>query len=932
MSERTVRVPEEIEPIFARAEQVVAEYFGSLRQTPAEGTIEVLGERYVLVRAAALSVEFFTMVRSMFGLGRRAEADEFARNLLFDVSHAVGKSDARQFQDRMGLTDPIERLSAGPVHFAHTGWATVDISPESRPSPDDDYFLLYDHPYSFEADSWLRADRKADFPVCIMSAGYSSGWCEESFDMELVASEILCRAKGDSCCRFIMAPPGRIEEHIGRYVEARPELAVHMHAVKVPDFLVRKRMEEQLSAREQQHRGIFDCSADAILIFSPDRFIVDVNPAACTMYGYDRDEMIGLSADDIIPQEYYHEFRNFERELSRRGQYSAESVNLRKDGSRLHIELRGTPYNYAGRRHLLVLVRDVSERRKAQEELRQSEKRFRMLADSLPQTVFEMDLQGQLTFVNQGGLSMFGYSREDLAGGLNAFNMFGQAEQQRVRRNVERIVSGDLSGEGIEYSAVRKDGGEITVTVHAAPITVGGRAEGLRGIVVDVTEARRVQADLRIRNRVVESSVNPIVTTDLEGRLTFVNGSFLTLWDYRAPRDVLGKEIGEFWHMTEANSEQLRGHGSWIGTVSGHRRDGSPVVLQLCATLVRDEGGHPLCMAFSFVDNTELNQLKRRLRAVHSFAGIVGETPEMLDLFDTIREVAEVDVPVLIQGESGTGKELVAAAIHNEGPRAGKPFVIVNCGAVPEGILESELFGHVRGAFTGAIRDRKGRFELADQGTIFLDEVGDIPPTMQVKLLRVLQEGTFERAGGEGTVHVDVRILSATNKDLRKEIAAKRFREDLFYRLAVVPVTLPPLRQRRNDIPVLAEHLLKQRLAKTGRPQVSFAQDTLDAIMDYPWPGNVRELENAIQYALVKCGSEPLEARHLPPTVLIPEGQAGPTLRKRRRRKLSASAVRQALADTGGNRLRAAKRLGVSRATLYRFLDDVDLAEDPAAS
>ena len=319
-------------------------------------------------------------------------------------------------------------------------------------------------------------------------------------------------------------------------------------------------------------------------------------------------------------------------------------------------------------------------------------------------------------------------------------------------------------------------------------------------------------------------------------------------------------------------------------------------------------------------DITELSRLRRRLKTEQSFAGIVGRDVKMQELFDTIREVAEVNAPILLQGESGTGKELVAAAIHNEGPRRHKLFVPVNCSALPEGLLESELFGHVRGAFTGALRDKKGRFELADGGTIFLDEVGDLSPAIQIKLLRVLQEGTFERVGGEETTKVDVRVISATNKDLQSEVAARRFRDDLFYRLCVIPINLPPLRQRQSDIPLLANHILRQVLEETDRQGVTLSQQALEAMMDYDWPGNVRELQNAIQYALVKCRGDVLKLEHMPPTLSARLAQPRSPTRRRRKHKLSAAAVRRALQETDGNKLQAAKRLGVSRATLYRFL------------
>ena len=203
-------------------------------------------------------------------------------------------------------------------------------------------------------------------------------------------------------------------------------------------------------------------------------------------------------------------------------------------------------------------------------------------------------------------------------------------------------------------------------------------------------------------------------------------------------------------------------------------------------------------------DMTELNTLRRRLKTEQSFSGIVGNDAKMNELFETIRQVAEVNVPILVQGESGTGKELVASAIHNEGPRANKPFVPVNCGALPEGLLESELFGHVKGAFTGALRDKKGRFELAHGGTLFLDEVADLTKVVQAKLLRVLQEGVFERVGDEKTISVDVRIISAANRDLKQEVKKGNFRDDLYYRLSVVPIIMPPLRERKTPFPELA--------------------------------------------------------------------------------------------------------------------------------
>jgi transcriptional regulator with PAS, ATPase and Fis domain len=302
------------------------------------------------------------------------------------------------------------------------------------------------------------------------------------------------------------------------------------------------------------------------------------------------------------------------------------------------------------------------------------------------------------------------------------------------------------------------------------------------------------------------------------------------------------------------------------------------------------------------------------------YRGIIGESAAMKELFESIRQIAQIDAPVLIQGESGTGKELVALALHKESRRAQKNFVPVNCGALPEGLLESELFGHIKGAFTGADRPKKGRFAVADGGTLFLDEVGELGSAIQVKFLRVLQNGCFEPVGSDRTTCVDVRVISATNIRLGREAREGRFRQDLYYRLNVMPIRVPPLRARKEDIPLLCEYFMSEFSTNVWTPKVTLAPEVVNILMNYSWPGNVRELRNVLQYACVRATSEVITPSDLPPN-LSSSDTPKMHYKRKRRLKLTDSRVDEALEMAQGNRQEAAKILGVSRSTLYRFFE-----------
>ncbi len=355
--------------------------------------------------------------------------------------------------------------------------------------------------------------------------------------------------------------------------------------------------------------------------------------------------------------------------------------------------------------------------------------------------------------------------------------------------------------------------------------------------------------------------------------------------------------------------------------------------MKTVASTIGSDAKHPGHVVLCIRDMTEINQLRSEFKDKYNFQNMVGISRAMQEVFEGIRQVSLSDYPVLITGESGTGKELVAHAIHNESRRKGAPFVPVNCGALPDHILESELFGHVRGAFTGATRDRKGRFELADGGTLFLDEVAELSPSFQVKLLRVLQEMRFEKVGGEKPIQVDLRVISATNRDLRKMVKEGSFRDDLFYRLCVMPMHLPPLRERREDIPLLIQKSLRRISKETDKTITSVESETMEILLCYLWPGNIRELINTLRFAAIRCNGDQIMLHHLPPELYsetdehapnaAPTQQSPPAnnTNKPPRERLTVESVQEALIETKGSKTKAAKLLGVGRATLYRFLD-----------
>lgn len=417
-----------------------------------------------------------------------------------------------------------------------------------------------------------------------------------------------------------------------------------------------------------------------------------------------------------------------------------------------------------------------------------------------------------------------------------------------------------------------------------------------------------------------------VLTIDLLGNIQYVNKAMQELLGY-PEADLVGKRCDRFIRSNICVSEDciLRRSLATKENISNYETfiinsEGRRVPVNINTDLLYDESGNLIGIVEVFRDISQLKELRERLTEVYQFDNIITKDRRMKEILAILPSVAQSKSTVLIQGESGTGKELIAKAIHNNSPRKDRPFIAVNCAAIPESLIESELFGHVKGAFTGAHQDRVGRFELAHQGTIFLDEIAEMSLSTQAKLLRVIQEERFERVGGSKTVAVDVHIIAATNKNLLKAVKEGHFREDLYYRISVFPVTLPPLRERKEDIPLLITHFIDKFNKETGKTINNIAPQAMKVFMNYIYPGNIRELRNIIEHAFVCSRGNTILSEHLPRELIYTEERLEIAPEGSSLNRVEKEWILSVLEKSMWRYQEAAKRLGISRTTLWRKL------------
>ena len=432
---------------------------------------------------------------------------------------------------------------------------------------------------------------------------------------------------------------------------------------------------------------------------------------------------------------------------------------------------------------------------------------------------------------------------------------------------------------------------------------------------------------------IVDTLQDGLVVVDSGGNIVFVNPAAEKLTGYSAEEligsncrelnctgcDVYNQGVGEKWCKLFIKGESRAKKCVIV------RKDGRAVQIIKNASVLKDSDGRVIGAVETFTDMSEIVRQQQEIMSLRKtfhvddgYQGILGQSPAMQRLFELIENVALSDAPVMIQGQSGTGKELVARAIHDVSLRRNKPFVKVNCAALNENLLESELFGHVKGAYTGADRSRAGRFEAAHEGTIFLDEIGDIPLKIQVKLLRVLEEKEIERVGDHKSIPVDVRIISATNRDLDALIAQGVFREDLFFRINVFPLRCPALCERKEDIPMIVQNFIEQNMKKSGKKILGLTSEAMEKQMAHSWPGNVRELRNANEYAFVLCSGGWIEAGHLPVKIAHPETRASKISLEHPENTREREQLIRILRQVSGNQSEAARILEVSRVTIWK--------------
>ncbi len=732
----------------------------------------------------------------------------------------------------------------------------------------------------------------------------------------------------------------------------------------------------QLQESEEKYRVLFEDASDAIVIvdFATRRFL-DSNRQAELLIGYSKEELLMRRVTDFWSRKDEKRLaQHLLRAVEKRGSIDLQKRQIfRKDGRALWIEINASVIEYHGQQVALAIIRDVSQRRQIELE--------KEVLDTINKALISShNVQDVYARVTQTLRYVFSFDRMDVLLPGKTTHTVRIFISVYAENTISQPGEQELVLEGTAIEQVLRNGSPEIInykenkTHHAINALFGKKLyaslffpleyqEKIIGILhfgnykdqyftlehFDFLIRIATQIAIAVENTLLFSKVNEeravykhlienvheiVFQADPKGRILFVNHRVRDILGY-TPDEITGTNF--FSYVTPEDLEEakvafrltLRHEQPLSGEYHVLHKNGSILTISIYTRPIF-EAGRPVAMHGIIQNITPPpDQFRAPRRGLHE---LIGRSPKMQEIYDLIMSVAKTDSNILIHGESGTGKELIAQAIHASSHRQEKPFVVVNCAAYSENLLESELFGHERGAFTGAHRRKLGRFELAKGGSIFLDEVGEIPLHSQLLLLRVLQNRTFERVGGEKTLKTEVRIIAATNRNLEEGMKAGRFREDLYYRLNVIPIEVPPLRERKADIPFLIEHFLRKYSSSTGKQVVKCSQHAIESLMQYDWYGNVRELENAIERIVVMASSPIITPDDLPVKLQRTEDRFAENscldLNLTSLYDHEKQHILKVLRATNWNKYQTAKLLGITRSTLYSKINKYQLVPE----
>jgi PAS domain S-box-containing protein len=678
------------------------------------------------------------------------------------------------------------------------------------------------------------------------------------------------------------------------YNDTREEFIVCV----VEDISHIKKIEKNLEEAEELYKIVTEQSNDSVMILNQER-VFYINHKTVELSGYKREELLKMSPLFII----HPDDRAMVSELVRRRLRGEEFLKshtgriISKTGKVIFLEVTTSKINYKGIPALILNARDVTESLESKERQKENEAMYHKLVENSQEVILILD-GSTIVFSNPYATSFFEYSAEELSG-MDILDMVHEDDKKQVRKrfadryagkplsqiNVGKVVTKSGKIKIIEVTAtVVKYNDKNQVVFTGRDITERKKAE--EELLLAYKELEKSEKDNRLSKFVIDRAGEAIIMINSYGFITRANDSCKYVWGYSEEEMKYLSIFDIDTELTKAEFDDLKLKVIKKKNVRlekvNLKKSGEKVPVEISLNSLFFEGEHYITAFVKDISKRkksefqlkeafkQINSLKNKLQAEnlylqdeiklnHNFEEIITQSKKFIRVLGNVEQVASTDSTVLILGETGTGKELLARAIHNISGRKNSPLVKVNCASLPATLIESELFGYEKGAFTGALTQKIGRFELADGGTIFLDEIGELPLELQPKLLRVLQDGEFERLGNPKTIKVNVRVIAATNKDLKKEAKENRFRDDLFFRLNVFPIRIPSLRERKEDIPILLNHFIKKYSAKLSKKIKTVSQQALVSLQTYDWPGNIREMENVVERAIIISNNESLD-------------------------------------------------------------------------